>query len=173
MFYEMLRNRRSIRSFSEREVEEEKLKIILKSALLSPSSRSKRPWEFISVSDGETLKRLALCKPHGADPIRISKLAIVVLADPKRSDVWIEDASIASILIQLAAEAQGLGSCWIQIRKRFYEEERGAQEYVREILQIPEGYCVECIVAIGYPAEIKEPYNENELPYDKIHRERF
>lgn len=173
MYYEMLRNRRSRRVFSDREVEDEKLDIILKSALLSPSSKSKRPWEFVSVRDGETLKKLALCKPHGATPIAGAKLALVVLADPGISDVWIEDASIAAILIQLAAESQGLGSCWIQIRQRFRDEEVSAEEHVRKALKIPENYCVECIIAIGYPAESKEPYDESTLPYEKIHRERF
>ena len=45
-------------------------------------------------------------------------MAVVVMADPLASDVWIEDASIASIMIQLQAEI-GVGSCWIQVRERF------------------------------------------------------
>ena len=102
-----------------------------------------------------------------------AKLAIVVVANPDKSDVWIEDASIASIIIQLAAQSLGLGSCWIQVRQRFHNKEKSAEEYVRELLQIPEKYCVESIIAIGYPDEKKEPHDESKLPYGKIHYEWF
>lgn len=46
-FYSLLKSRRSIRGFQNKRVEKEKIDVILKSALLSPSSRSRRPWEFI------------------------------------------------------------------------------------------------------------------------------
>lgn len=173
MYYEMLKARRSIRKFSDREVEKEKLDIILRSALLSPSSRSIRPWEFITVSGGDKLKKLSECKAHGSKFLSGAKLGIVVAADPEKCDVWIEDASIASIVIQLAAESLGLGSCWIQIRQRAHKDEKTAEAYIKELLQIPESYCVLSVIAIGYPDEVKEPYDENELLYDKIHYERF
>jgi nitroreductase len=169
----MLRNRRSIRKFSNRDLEKEKVDIILKSALLSPSSRSIRPWEFITVTDMDMLQKLSLCREHGSVFLSGAKLAIVVVANPDKSDVWIEDASIASIIIQLAAQSLGLGSCWIQVRQRFHNKEKSAEEYVRELLQIPEKYCVESIIAIGYPDEKKEPHDESKLPYGKIHYEWF
>ncbi len=117
MLFDLLKSRRSIRRFQDRAVEKEKMEIILKSALLAPSSRSIRPWEFIAVTDKELLKKLSLCKEHGAQFLDGAPLGIVVMADPRACDVWIEDASIASILIQLAAQSLGLGSCWIQVRK--------------------------------------------------------
>jgi septum formation protein len=55
----------------------------------------------------------------GAAFLADAAMAVVVMADPLASDVWIEDASIASIMIQLQAEDLGLGSCWIQVRERF------------------------------------------------------
>lgn len=54
----------------------------------------------------------------GAAFLADAAMAVVVMADPLASDVWIEDASIASIMIQLQAEDLGLGSCWIQVRER-------------------------------------------------------
>jgi len=173
MYYDMLKARRSIRNFSDKEVEKEKIDIILKSALLAPSSRSIRPWEFIAVTDKELLEKLSKCKEHGSQFLTNAKLGVLVIADPEKSDVWIEDASIASIVMQLAAQSLDLGSCWIQIRQRFHSEQKSAEAYIKELMQIPEKYCVESIIAIGYPDESRKPYDENELNFDKLHFEHF
>lgn len=50
MFYDQLKARRSVRKFKDQEVENEKIDVILKSALRAPSSRSRRPWQFIAVT---------------------------------------------------------------------------------------------------------------------------
>ena len=62
--------------------------------------------------------RLAGCRDAGGDALKTATLAVVVTADPAVSDVWEEDASIAATQIFLEAEALGLGSCWVQVRKR-------------------------------------------------------
>lgn len=172
-FLELLLNRRSIRKYEERQIERDKIDIILKSALLSPSSRSRRPWEFIVVSDKEMLRKLSLCREHSSDFLSGASAGIVVLANPKVCDVWIEDASIAAIIIQIAAQSLGLGSCWIQIRDRVHDENTSAGDYVKKLLNIPQYYEVECIIAVGYPAEYKLPYNEKDLRYDKVHNEKY
>ena len=173
MFYDLLKSRRSIRKFQNREVEKDKTDTILKSALLAPSSRARRPWEFIAVTDRELLKKLSGCREHGSQFLAGAPLGIVVIADPVVCDVWVEDASIASIIIQLSAQSLDLSSCWIQVRKRFHSGDVKAEDYIKEVLEIPTQYRVECIVAIGYPAEEKRTYDDNELLYDKIHINRF
>ena len=173
MFYDLLKSRRSIRKFQNREVEKEKTDTILKSALLSPSSRARRPWEFIAVTDKELLKKLSGCREHGSQFLAGSPLGIVVIADPEACDVWVEDASIASIIIQLSAQSLDLSSCWIQVRERFHSGEVKAEDYIKRVLGIPPKYRVECMVAIGYPAEEKRAYDDNELLYEKIHINRF
>jgi len=173
MFYDLLKSRRSTRKFQDKKVEEEKIDIILKSALLSPSSRSRRPWEFIVVTDKELLKKLSKCREHSSSFLAGAPLGIVVIADPEACDVWIEDTSIASIIIQLAAQSLGLGSCWIQVRERYGAGNVKAGDYIKGILGIPAKYEVECMVAIGYPAEDKKPYDESQLAYNKIHYEKY
>ncbi|NLU53516.1 MAG: NAD(P)H nitroreductase [Clostridiaceae bacterium] len=169
MLYDLLKTRRSIRKFQDREVEKEKIDSILKSALLSPSSRSRRPWEFIAVTDKELLKKLSNCREHSSQFLEGAPLGIVVAADPNACDVWIEDCSIASIIIQLTAQSLGLGSCWIQVRQRYGAGNKSAGDYIKELLGIPAYYEVESIVAIGYPGEEKRAYSENELLYGKLH----
>jgi len=173
MLYDLLRSRRSIRRFQHKEVEKEKIDKILKSALLSPSSRAIRPWEFIAVTDEALLRDLSGCKEYGSDLLAGAPMGIVVVADSGACDVWVEDASIASIIIQLSAQSLGLSSCWIQVRERFHSDEIKSEDYIKRILAIPEKYSVECIIAIGYPGEEKEAYGEDELLYSKIHLNRF
>ncbi|MCR4434756.1 MAG: nitroreductase family protein [Clostridiales bacterium] len=173
MLFDLLKSRRSIRKFTGREVEKEKIDIILKSALLSPSSRAIRPWEFVAVTDKELLQKLSRCREYGPQFLAGAPLGIVVIADPEACDVWIEDASIASIIIQLTAQSLELGSCWIQVRERFYSGDQKAEDYIKGVLGIPAKYRVECIVAIGYPAEEKKPYDESELLYGKLHYNKF
>lgn len=164
---ELLKKRRSIRKFKVFDVEAEKIEQLIGAVLLSPSSRGLRPWEFIVVTDRQVLKRLSGAK-HGAEFLENAPLGIVVLADQDKSDVWIEDASIATIIMQLTAESLDLGSCWIQIRERLAPSGQTAEAYVQDVLKIPGRYKVESIVAIGYPAEIKSPHKE-ETDFHKVH----
>ena len=165
---ELLRNRRSIRKYTDKSIEQEKIEILKEAVLRSPSSRNIDPWEFIFVDDRELLRKLALCKPHGSRFLERAALGIVVCADSEKSDVWIEDCSIASILVQMVAQSMDLGSCWIQIRRRMYDDKTTSEDYIRSLLDIPGRMKIESIVAIGYPAESREPLKRHELKDDKV-----
>ncbi len=173
MFISLIQKRRSIRKFETKEVEAEKIDRLIEAALRAPSSMGSKPWEFIIVSDREVLAKLSMAKQHGASFLKNAPLAIVVCADPDKSQVWIEDASIASIFIHLAAESMGLGSCWIQIRKRMHDNTTTSEAYVSQLLNIPEGKRVESIIAVGYPDEGKPPHKKESLQYEKVHLGSF
>jgi nitroreductase len=173
MFLELVRRRRSIRRYTDRPVEPEKLDVLVEAALRSPSSAGRNPWEFILVKDPALLEQLSRSKPNGASFLRYASACIVVCADPLKSDVWVEDASIPSILILLAAESLGLGGCWIQIRERKHDEQQTAEAYIREILHIPERLKVEAVMAVGHPADPKEPHPREELLFERVHRDRY
>ena len=121
-FLELLKNRRSIRRYTDRKVEPEKIQQILTAALMSPSSKRSNPWEFIVIEEDEMLQKLSACRPTGSQLLAGSPLGIVVIADQTRTDVWMEDASIAAIIMQLEAHDLGLGSCWVQVWGRQKEE---------------------------------------------------
>ncbi|MGD9245215.1 MAG: nitroreductase family protein, partial [Desulfobacterales bacterium] len=150
-------------------VETEKIDQLIEAALRSPSSRGFNPWEFIVVTDKDLLEKLSKAKPHGSSFLKNASLGVVVCADPEKCDVWVEDASIASIFIHLAAESLGLGSCWIQVRKRMYDQTKTSDAYICDLLDIPGNLSVESIVAIGYPDEKKSPHRKEELQYQKVH----
>lgn len=166
---ELLKNRRSIRKYTEEPISPENVKELLEAALMAPSSKRSLCWEFVVIEDTQQMEQLSHCKAQGAKPIAGAKLAIVVLADPAKSDVWIEDASIAAILIQLQAEDLGLGSCWIQIRNRLTESGQSAEDYVREMLGIPYEMEILSIITLGHKNEEKKPFDPEKAQWEKVH----
>ncbi|HEY8909140.1 MAG TPA: nitroreductase family protein [Desulfosporosinus sp.] len=169
---DILYRRRSIRKYKSEKLDVDTVQLLLKAALLSPSSRGLRPWQFVVVDDPEILTQLATCK-KGAGFLQGAALGIVILADPAISDVWVEDASIAATILHLTSESLGLGSCWIQIRERQRTEAETSEQYVQKILGIPENLKVVAIISVGYPDESKPPHVDRELEIDKVHRNKF
>ncbi|MGD2036271.1 MAG: nitroreductase family protein [Desulfobacterales bacterium] len=168
MFLSLTQSRRSIRKYQEKPVASEKIDLLVEAFLRAPTSRGKNSWEFVVVTDSVLLDKLSSAKPHGAAFLRDAALAIVVCANPQISDVWIEDASIASIFIHLAAASLELGSCWIQIRERKHNDTQTAEAYIAEILNLPAHIKVVSMIAIGYPDEHKSGHPKESLPYDKV-----
>jgi len=169
----VLQERRSIRRFQEKSIEPEKIDALIEAALRSPSSMGRNPWEFIVVTDKAILQRLSRAKEHGSTFMKNAPLGIVVCADPDTSDVWIEDASIASIILHLTAVSLGLGSCWIQIRERMHDSTKTAEAFVADVLSLPQNLRVLSMVGIGYPAEEKPGHGKEILPYEKVHWDRY
>lgn len=170
---ELLRTRRSIRSYSSRPVEPDKVALLEEAVLRAPSSRGRNPWEFVFVSEPALIAELSRAKPHGSSFLSGATLAIVVCGDEQKCDVWVEDCSIASFIAHLAAYSLGLGSCWVQIRSRPHDEQRSAEQFVQQLLSIPAHLRVEAIVAVGHPAEEKPGHERGKLQADKIHRDRY
>jgi nitroreductase len=173
MFQSLIEKRRSIRKFTDKTVEPETLEKLVEALLRSPSSRGINPWEFVMVSDKDTLEKLARSKPHGSSFVGGAALCLVVCGDSEKSDVWIEDTSIATIFTHLAAADLGLGSCWIQIRERPHNDTTSAEAYIQELLNIPAGLKILSLVAIGYPDEEKPPHAKDELLYDRVHYDSY
>jgi nitroreductase len=168
-FAELVKARRSTRKFTDELLTAEQVELILKAGLMSPSSKRSTPWQFVVVEDKETLRKLAASKPTGARFLEECALAIVVLANVMQSEAWIEDASVAAILMQLQAEDLGLGSCWCQIRGRQTADETDSAQYVRDCLQIPYQLEVLSIVAVGCKKQDNKPFDEARLQWEKVH----
>ena len=168
-FATLIKNRRSTRKFTDQLLSPEQVEMILKAALMAPASKRKNPWQFVVVEDKEMLKKLAGCKPAGASFLEGCALAVVVMANVMDSDVWVEDASIASIYMQLQAADLGLGSCWCQIRNRQTEDDADANVYVRSLLDIPYQLEVLSIIGFGYKDQERKPFDEAHLQWEKIH----
>lgn len=168
-FHDLAVTRHSIRKYTPEPLEAEEVQLILEAALLAPTSKSSRSWQFVVVDDRDMLARLAECKPAGAAPIARCPMAVVVLGDPTKSDPWIEDASIAAEFMQLQAADLGLGSCWIQVRGRQTADGLWSEDYVRRLLEIPEELQVLCIMTFGHKDEERRPVDTSKLLWEKVH----
>lgn len=170
---ELIRKRRSIRSFTGQALEKEQIELLLETLLRAPTSRNINPWEFVVVDDAELLGRLSMAKQHGSGFLSGAALAVVVCADDTKSDVWVEDCSIAAILLQMTAQSLGLGSCWAQIRQRPHDKQTTAEQFVQELLGLPPQIRVEAIIGIGHPAEKRAPLDSSKLEYAKVRHNQY
>lgn len=168
---EAIRKRRSIRNYLKRDVEEEKLREILKAAMFSPNSWGTRPWEFIIVRDPETKKALARSKDH-AGFVEKAPVVIVVCYNIKTGKRFKEDSAIAAEHIHLEAVEQGLASCFVQVADAG-DPPGSAEPIVKELLGIPEDVRVMCMMPVGYAIRELKEHADSEYDEAKVHSERF
>lgn len=169
---ELAEDRRSIRRYTDEPVSHEQTEKILKTASLAPSSFGQNPVEFVVVEDKETIQKLADCKKIGAPSVRNAPVAIVVMADTSKGELWVEDTSVAAAYLMLAAEDEGLGACWNQIHLRDGQEQRASLE-ICELLGIPKKYEVLCVMSLGHKGEGKKPHSADEMSMGRIHYGKF
>ncbi len=168
-FNTLLTTRRSYRKYQDEPLTGDEVQLILEAALLAPTSKNSRSWNFVVVEDKEMLNKLAHAKPSNGKFIANAPLAVVVLGNPMSTDVWIEDASIAATLMQLQAEVLDLGSCWVQIRGRNFNEAITSSEYVNELLDVPMPLETVCILTFGRKLKQRDPRNLDSLTWEKVH----
>ena len=153
-FKELIEKRRSIRKFSERAVPREVVDRILHETLSAPSARNTRTTRLVVVDDPALVARMADMRDYGSAFMKGAPLAIVVLGDTTKSDLWRENAAISATIPQRACVDEGLASCWVHIngRPRRKDEPGGetAAGYLRSFLPIPADCQPLCAVAAGY-----------------------
>lgn len=139
-----IRDRRSIRKYKSTEVEPEKIDTILQAGRWAPSASNKQPWHFIVVRN-ETM-RLKLADAHCYGRFMAeSPVAIVVLGDPtKHPSYHLADPHNAVQNMLLAAQHEGLNTCWMGVRDTDIEPK------FKQILGVPDNLRVICCVAVGY-----------------------
>ena len=170
----VMQNRRSVRNYSGEPVPMKKLNLILEAGMMAPSGRAIRPWELIVVKDKQKLISLSSCRMGGAARMLAgADLAIVVLGNEDRSDVWTEDCSCVMENMHLMASALGVASCWIQGRERMAMDGETAEDYARTILQFPSECRLEAILSLGMPEKEWPETPIESLPFDKIHINKY
>lgn len=170
---ETMQNRRSVRSYTGEKIAKEKLDKILQAGLLSASGRSRKPWEFVVVQEKETLEKLSHCRVGAAKMLENAGCAILIFANPEKTDVWVEDCSIVMSNMHLMADSLGLGSCWIQGRLRESENGESTEVYCRKLLNVPEKYVLESILSVGILKEHPKAHTLEELEKEKVHYETY
>jgi nitroreductase len=158
--------RRSIRKYTSGPVSGEHLRAILEAGMAAPSGKNLRPWHFVAVTDRGALDRLAATGTFWR-MLGDAPLAVVVCGDPGISDRYFEqDCSAATENMLLAVSMLGLGGVWLGCHPN---PER--MDPVREVLGIPREIVPVALIAVGHPAEEKEPRTQYEE--GRVHRERW
>ena len=167
---ENIRNRRSIRKYSDKEIPDEYVDKLLRAAMQAAGSRmGAEPWEFIVVKDKETIGKLSVLDSN-TKPLKTATLAIVSIANMERvhyERVWQQDMAAASENLLLEAANLGLGAVWLGIAP---VEER--MNKIREIFNLKgESLRPFNIISLGYPAEgfenkFVDKYDETRVHYE-------
>ncbi len=162
-YIEFLLSRRSIRKFKPEKVPLEVLERIVDVARQAPSARNAQPWEFIIITDKDTIDKLGKVS-RAASPLLNAPAAIAVVSDPQTSPVTHQvDGALATLYAWLAIHALGLGAVWINSLR--YEE-------MKEILGVPKEKVLLAILAVGYPDE--QPKVKPRKPLKEVlHYERY
>ncbi len=165
-FLETIFARRSIRKYTQEPVEQKEIEMLLKAAMAAPSASNRKPWQFVVVTERETLDALAEAHPYGK-MLFDAPLCISVCGDLTEIErYWVQDCSAATENLLLAATALGLGAVWLGVYPR---DQRVAS--LRTTLALPDHITPLNLISIGHPAEEKEPRTQ----YDesRVHWERW
>lgn len=162
---ENILTRRSVRSYTEQDVEPEKIEAILEAGMAAPSGKNGQPWDFIVLTRREILDEMAERLPY-AKMLREARVAIAVCADRTKSPYWYVDCSAAAENILLAAHALGLGAVWTATYPY-----RDRMDVVKELCGLPGSYDSLCVIPVGYPAREARP--KDNFDAGKIHHEVY
>jgi nitroreductase len=163
-------SRRSVRQYHDREVPDTMMNDLLEAAMAAPSAVAKDPWHFIVLKKRESLDKLADVLTHG-QMLRQATAAFVVCGDITEANGGLEsymlqDLSAAVENILLAANALGLGTCWLGVHPR---PER--MEGIRKLFALPDNIIPMCGIAVGWPKD--PPPARTRFNPDKVHREKW
>jgi nitroreductase len=159
--------RRSIRKYTTKDVEDFKIEKLLKAGAAAPSAGNEQPWHFVVIKDRDRLDKLADIHPYGK-MLKDAPLAVAVCADLsqlKYEGFWVQDCAAATQNILLEAVSLGLGAVWLGVHPN-----KNIEPEVNKFLSVPDNVTTVSLVSVGYPAKQKGPSNrfsEDIVHYDE------
>ncbi|MGQ9523984.1 MAG: nitroreductase family protein [Armatimonadota bacterium] len=159
---EAIKTRRSIRVYADKPVPRELVEQVVDAGRLAATARNEQPWEFVVVTDAATRKAIADLTTYGK---HIAHAPVCIAVFCRDGTYYIEDGSAATQNMLVAANALGLGTCWVAGDKKPYADD------IRRLLSVPEGIRLVSLVSLGYPAET--PTREKRPLESVMHWERF
>ncbi len=170
---ENIMTRSSVRSYTSEPVDTKSVETLLKAGMAAPTAGNRQPWEFIVVTERETLDAIPSIIPAAGMSAK-SQLAIVVCGVPSKSfappldEYWVQDCSAVTQNILLAAHGMGLGAVWCGA---YPDNAQGRVGKMRELLNLPESRTALCIIVIGHPD--KEPVIKDKWDPAKVRYNRY
>lgn len=162
-FFDVVKKRCSVREYNGRPVDRNVLESMVDAGRRAPTARGEEPWEFIVVVDKKKLAVLADITDHGRF-LKDAQAAIIIVC--RETKYYLEDGCAATENILLTATDLGVGSCWIAGDKKPYAAS------IMQCLNIPSGYKLVSIIALGYPKDGFIPHHKRALQ-EVLHWEQF
>jgi nitroreductase len=161
--------RRSVRKYDGRPVDEAQIELLLRAAMCAPTAKNVRPWEFLVITERDIMNRIASVHPY-AKMLKTASCAIIVCALPGKSpgtsdDYFPQDCAAATENILLQAVSMGLGTVWCGV----YPKAERIQN-IRDIVPLPENIIPFNVIAVGYPDDqprTVEKFNKDIIHYNK------
>lgn len=161
-FEKLAAQRRSIRKYADRKVEQSVIDKLLSITLTAPSSKNTKSSHIAVTDNKNVLSIVSNMRSTGTAFVKDAPLAFFILGDDTATDLWKENCAISATTLQFAAESLGLGSCWVHVNGRPHREEdpegMTAAEYLRGNIKELEGYRILCVVTLGYPEMRHKPH---------------
>lgn len=153
-FKELIAARHSVRKFTDEPVDRRLIDGMIEEVWTAPSSKNCRSSEFLVVEDKQTLEAISRMREFGSSFVAGAASAIVVMGNPEKSDLWVDNASICATYLLLSAVDKGLGGCWVhvngRVRSKSDPSKGTAEDYLKELLGIEPGRRILCVIALGY-----------------------
>ncbi len=167
---EFIFSRRSVRKYQKKEVPQAMIQDLLEAAMAAPSAVKKDPWHFIIVNESSVIDKIADLLPN-APMLRHAPVAMVVCGDinkahDQQESFMLQDLSAAVENILLAANALGLGTCWLGVHPR-----QARMDGLKQLFNLPDHIIPMCGIAIGWPAE--SPETRTRFNPDLVHMEKW
>lgn len=162
MVIEAIKKRRSVREYKPDAVPDEDIKEIIKAAQFAPTAHGSKAVEFIVIRNQEMKEKIF--DVVGQDYVKVAPVLIAAVVDLEKSELPVQDLSVAAGFMFLEATALGLGTVWKNLSSKW-------EKKVKNLLGVPQNFRIINLVPVGYPAEKLPAHSDGEFSENKIHEE--
>ena len=171
---EVIKNRKSVRKYTDQRISDEDLHTILEAAMSGPTACNARPWSFIVVRDKDMIEKMADANSKYSKPLKTANIGILICGDLDRAvkfepDFWVIDGSIAIQNMILAAESLNIGSLWMGTWPM-----KTSMDNMKELFNLPDTIVPHSVLALGYSDDEVSKNKVNKIyEEDRVHFEKW
>lgn len=167
---DILWNRRSIRKFTDQELDDSLINKVISAGMYAPSAANQRPWEFLVIKDAAVKEKISKVSPYAKPALR-APVVLILLGNMDNltfPQYWEQDMSACTQNILLECTDLGLGAVWLGVAP-----EKDRMDYIKDLFSLPVNVRPFSIIPIGYPETDSENSPVDRDEPEKIHRETY
>ena len=165
--FEAIKQRRSIRKYTDLQIDMQIIRDVIEAGMYAPSAGNQQPWQFIVITEKDILAEIPKYHPH-AEMIKNAAVGILICGDTyleKHQGYWPQDCAACTQNILLAAHAKGLGAVWLGIYPRGDRVKK-----IQEFFGITEHIIPFSLISVGYQGDDKQSqgrFQKSMIRYNK------